>query len=141
MLKGSVSRILLLAALSGSSAWADDKAQSMEREATQTEQRTEAREQVYGYQLMTPAERDAYHQRMRAAKTHEERERIRLEHHAEMQARARNQGASLPDAAMPGGQGMGLGRGMGAGGGMGSGSGMGAGGGMGSGGGMGRGQQ
>ena len=123
--------ILALAALSMTTAWADEKAQSMERETNRVEQREEVREQVYGYQLMTPAERDAYRQRMRAARTVEEREQIRQEHHAAMQVRAREQGVSLPDMPMQRGQGMGGGAGMGPGGGMGPGAG----------GGMGRGRQ
>ena len=68
---------------------------------------------------------------MRAARTVEEREQIRQEHHAAMQVRAREQGVSLPDMPMPRGQGMGGGAGMGPGGGMGPGAG----------GGMGRGRQ
>lgn len=129
--------ILALAALSMTTAWADEKAPSMERETNRVEQREEVREQVYGYQLMTPVERDAYRQRMRAARTVEEREQIRLEHHEAMQVRAKEKGVSLPDMPMQRGQGMGGGAGMGSGGGMGAGGGMGPGGG----GGMGRGRQ
>ena len=60
--------------ISVASGWADEKAQSAERETSRNEQREEVREQVHGYQLMTPAERDAYRERMRAARTVEERE-------------------------------------------------------------------
>lgn len=81
---------------------------------------------VYGSQLMTEQERAEYQARMRAATTEQEREQIRLEHHAQMQERAKQQGVTLPDeppAMGMGGQRMGPGQG----GGMGTGSGMGGG--------------
>ena len=40
---------------------------------------------VYGSQLMTRQEMQQYRERMRNAKTAEERERVRAQHHAEMQ--------------------------------------------------------
>ncbi|HYR25910.1 MAG TPA: hypothetical protein VEQ09_08765 [Aquabacterium sp.] len=52
---------------------------------------------VYGSQLMTDKERTQYRARMWAAQTPEERERIRSEHHEEMQRRAQAQGITLPD--------------------------------------------
>jgi hypothetical protein len=91
--------------------------------------KTQTQEQVYGSQLMTPQERSAYQTKMRAAKTNEEREQIRAQHHQEMQVRANQQGVTLPD--MPPAPGMG--GGMGPGGGSGMGGGMGPGGGSGSG--------
>ena len=81
-----------------------------------------AQEQVYGSQLMTSQERAAYQTRMRAAKTNDEREQIRAQHHKEMQVRAQQQGVTLPDEPPA----KGMGGGMGPGGGMG---GMGPGGG------------
>ncbi len=104
-------------------------------------------EQIYGSQMMTQQERSEYQTRMRAAKTAEEREQIRQQHHEEMQARAKERGMTLPDEPPargmgPSGGGMGPGGGgMGpGGGGMGpGGGGMGPGGdGMGPGGRMGR---
>lgn len=74
---------------------------------------------LYGYQLMTPQERAAHRDKMRAAKTYEERERIRKEHHAAMQIRAKEKGVTLPDEP-PAGRGPGSGPG---GGGMGPGGG------------------
>lgn len=53
---------------------------------------------IYGYQLMTPAERDAFRSRMQAAKSAEERERIRAEHRTEMAQRAQERGLPAPDA-------------------------------------------
>lgn len=95
-----------------------------------------ADKQVYGAQLMTPEERQAYRMKMRSAKTPEERAKIRADHHAAMQARAKEKGLTLPDMPPAGGGGMGPGMGGGMGGGMGPG--MGAGRGMGPGGGAGR---
>ncbi|HEU5399610.1 MAG TPA: hypothetical protein VFV77_10010, partial [Gammaproteobacteria bacterium] len=51
---------------------------------------------VYGWQLMTPEERDAYRAKLRAAKTANERAKIRAEHHKEMEARAKERGVTLP---------------------------------------------
>lgn len=75
------------------------QAQSRQQtEATQqTQTQTQEQERIYGYELMTPQERSDYQTRMRAAKTAQEREAIRLEHHKQMQERARAQGKTLPD--------------------------------------------
>ncbi|MFA7523042.1 MAG: hypothetical protein WCY71_08990 [Halothiobacillaceae bacterium] len=51
---------------------------------------------IYGSELMTQQERLEYRDRLRATQTPEERERIRNEHHQQMQERARDQGVSLP---------------------------------------------
>lgn len=74
---------------------------------------------MYGYQLMTPAERSTYWNHMRQLKTPQERQAFRLEHHREMQKRAAARGITLPDMPMGRGQGMGPGRNMGPGRGMG----------------------
>lgn len=84
-----------------------------------------APEVVYGSQLMTAQERRALHQKIRAAKTDEERQQIRAEHHAAMQARAKERGVTLPDTPPAIGGGMGPGKGMGGGMGTGMGGGMG----------------
>ncbi|MGE5470504.1 MAG: hypothetical protein ACM3X0_06895 [Bacteroidota bacterium] len=81
---------------------------------------------IYGSQLMTNQERIEHRNKMRAAKTAEEREQVRLQHHEQMQLRAKEKGVTLPDT--PPAQGAGQGRRMGPGGGMG---GMGPAGGMG----------
>lgn len=81
---------------------------------------------IYGSQLMTNQERIEHRNKLRGAKTAEEREEVRLQHHEQMQLRAKEQGVTLPDT--PPAQGAGQGRRMGPGGGMG---GMGPGGGMG----------
>lgn len=86
---------------------------------------TQTQEQVYGSQMMTPQELADHRAKMRAAKTVEERERIRKENHDRMQERAKERGVTLPEEAPMGGAGMGPG-----GGGMGpGGGGMGPGGG------------
>ena len=79
-----------------------------------TQLRTESQQQIYGSSLMTEQERNSYRERMRNAKTAEERERIRNEHHEQMKQRAKSRGVSLP-AAPPagGGMGQGMGGGMG----------------------------
>ena len=54
-------------------------------------------EQIYGSQLMTQQERVEYRAKLREAKTAEEREKIRKEHHKQMKERAKAQGVTLPD--------------------------------------------
>ena len=90
---------------------------------------------------MTPEERTQFHERMRAAKTEQEREQIRNEHHEMIQERAKERGIIMPEGTPAGdhrmnsgdntmqGPGMGVGHGSGAGMGHGSGGGMGHGGG------------
>ena len=69
---------------------------------------------MYGYELMTPEERQAYMDKMRNAKTPEERTKLRDEHRAEMQRRAKEKGVTLPSRAVacpcPGGPGGGRGQ-------------------------------
>lgn len=76
---------------------------------------TFAKDQVYGWELMTEQERAEHRTKMQSLKTKEERERYRIEHHKKMQERARQQGKTLPD--MPQSQGKGMGHGGGKGGG------------------------
>ncbi|MDG6778730.1 hypothetical protein QCB44_08440 [Thiomicrorhabdus sp. zzn3] len=52
---------------------------------------------IYGQQLMTQQEIQAHRDKMRSAKTLEERERIRYEHHQQMKIRAQQKGIALPD--------------------------------------------
>jgi hypothetical protein len=95
---------------------AADKDQTRDQDRRQTQDKTQ--DQVYGSQLMTQQERSEYGARMRAAKTAEEREQIRKEHHEQMKARAKEKGVTLPDEPPA----RGMGGGMGSGGGMGGGS-------------------
>lgn len=86
-------------------------------------------EPIYGYRMMTDPERDEYREKMRNARTAEDRQSIRDEHHQQMQARAKERGVTLPDAPRGPRPGAGSGRGPG----MGPGAGMGPGDGRGSG--------
>lgn len=70
-------------------------------------------ERIYGSQLMTQQERIEYRAKIRAAKTVQEREQIRIEHHNRMQERAKEQGKMLPDNPPERGKGMSPGNGMG----------------------------
>ena len=54
-------------------------------------------QQVYAGQLMTQQEMFEFRERMHNARTPQERQQIRNEHHQQMQARAQAQGFSLPD--------------------------------------------
>ncbi len=66
---------------------------------------TKGEMRVYGEEVMTPQERQAYIDRMRAAKTPEERTKLRDEHRAEMQKRAQEKGITLQQPQRPGGKG------------------------------------
>ena len=94
---------------------------------TQTQTQMQQRDRIYGYEMMTPNERIEYRNQMRSLKTTREREAFRLEHHKQMQARAKAQGKTLPDMPAGMGPGSGMGPGMGPGSGMGSGMGPGPG--------------
>lgn len=80
---------------------------------TQMQQKAETQEQVFGYQLMTNEERMEMRNKMRAAKTAEEREQIQAEHHERIKLRAKEQGVTLPDQPLMKGGGMGAGQGRG----------------------------
>lgn len=92
-------------------------AQAVDQTRTTRQTQTQDQERVYGSEIMTPQERNEYHNRMRVLKTEQEREAFRLEHHKLMQERAKAQGKTLPDmppAGMgPGMMGPGPGSGMG----------------------------
>ena len=69
---------------------------------------------IYGAQLMTQQERLEYRDRMRAARTLQEQEQIRNQHHEQMQSRAKERGTTLPEMPpMRGGMGPGGGQGPG----------------------------
>jgi len=81
--------VSMLAAMTAGPALAQDQTRD------QTQDRTQ--DQIYGSQLMTPAERDEYRARFRNLRTEEERNAFRLQHHEQMQERARLKGIQLPD--------------------------------------------
>jgi hypothetical protein len=84
-------------------------------------------EVTYGSQLMTDQEKIEFREKLRNAKTDEERDQLLKEHHEQMIERATEKGLTLPEEPLQKGAGMGHGSGMGSGGGMGSGSGSGGG--------------
>ena len=117
--------ILMASALvvAASNVWAADqeRAQDQTRTQDQTRIQDQTRTRIYGSQLMTNQERVEYRARMRDAKTAEEREQIRNEHHEQMKVRAKERGVSIPDEPPVRGGGMGSGGGGMGGGGMGGG--------------------
>lgn len=130
---GSLAFMLGMLLSGATTAWADD--QDRMRDRSQDQDRMEQRDQdmdrnrdqdqerIYGSQLMTPQERDEYRARLQAAKTAEERDRIRKEHHELMKKRAQERGVTLPDEPRDWndrGPGHGMGQGMGPGGGGGN---------------------
>lgn len=82
---------------------------------------------VYGSQLMTDQEKTEFREKLRTAKTDEERDQLLKEHHEQMMERAKEKGLTLPDEPLQKGGGMGQGSGKGYGSGMGAGSGSGGG--------------
>lgn len=72
-----------------------DKDQLRDRDALQSG------EQVYGWQLMTEAERNTYREKMRSLHTEQEREQFRETHHQQMLERAKAQGVTLPPEPRP----------------------------------------
>lgn len=83
-------------------------------------------EPIYGYRMMNDQERNEYREKMRGARSADERQVVRDEHHKLMEARAKERGVTLPEQRGTGrpGKGMGPGAGMGPGSGMGPGGGM-----------------
>lgn len=78
--------------------------QDRDRARDQAREQQQIRDQdIYGWQLMTTQEREEYRARMRAARTLEEREQIRTEHHERMKARAKERGMG-PGGGMDGGR-------------------------------------
>jgi hypothetical protein len=63
---------------------------------------------AFGNQLTTPEERTALIEKMRNAKTPEERQQIAAENHAEMEKRAKEKGITLPEFGPRGGFGPGF---------------------------------
>ena len=68
-----------------------------QRDRLKDRDRLRDRDQIYGSQLMTVSERNAYRSQMRALKTQQERDALRAQHHEQMQKRAAERGVTLPD--------------------------------------------
>ena len=60
---------------------------------------TQARqsEPIYGYRMMNDQERNEYREKMRNARSADERQALRDEHHKLMQERAKERGVTLPE--------------------------------------------
>jgi hypothetical protein len=99
MLNETVLAAMFLALTGGQPAAAADAPQQPQAAA----RKAPAQDVIYGSQLMTAEERDAYRTKMRAAKTQAERDQVRAEHHAQMQQRAKERGVTLPAQPVPGG--------------------------------------
>lgn len=84
-----MSTLVGVLSLSVGLALADDQARPDEK--------TIAKEPIYGSQLMTQYEKAVYRSKLYLAKTPKEREQIRLEHHKQMQERAKARGVTLPN--------------------------------------------
>ncbi len=102
----------LMAASAAAQQQAPQAAQQQER-ATAAQQKKAGTEKLHGYELLTEQERSAYHAQMRAAKTEQERERIRNEHRELVQRRAKEQGVDVRGMAYGPGPGAGPGNGGG----------------------------
>jgi hypothetical protein len=64
-------------------------------------------EPIYGYRMMSDAERNDYRERMRNARSADERQTIRAEHRKLMEGRAKERGVTLPEPRGPRGPGAG----------------------------------
>lgn len=54
------------------------------------------KDNTWGYQLMSPEERTAHRDKMRATKTYDECKALQESHHKAMEVRAKEQGKTLP---------------------------------------------
>jgi hypothetical protein len=91
--------LVIVLLLSTGSAFAADQERAQES--------VQKQEQIYGSQLMTQQERAEYRAKMNTAKTAEEREQIRREHHERMKKRAAERGVTLTEEPPARGRGMG----------------------------------
>jgi len=79
----------------------DEPDMDQDRDQLRTQNRLNDDEPIYGRQLMTEKERYEYREQMRALQTKEEREQFRMQHHKEMQKRAKAMGKTLPEDPLP----------------------------------------
>ena len=70
-------------------------------------------EPIYGYRMMNDQERNEFRDRMRNARSADERQAVRDEHRKLMEARAKERGVTLPEPRGPGAGGPGYGPGAG----------------------------
>ena len=74
-----------------------DQDRDKDQDRLHDQDRDRDRDQIYASELMTPAERTAYQQKIRSLKTAQEREAFRMQHREQMQKRAAERGVTLPD--------------------------------------------
>jgi Tfp pilus assembly protein PilE len=91
--------LVMVLSLSTGSALAADQ--------TGVQESVQKQEQIYGSQFMTQQEREEYRAKMNTAKSAEEREQFRKEHHERMKERAAKHGVTLTDEPPAKGRGMG----------------------------------
>ena len=109
-------RVMVLALVAGLSApvaglYAADQEKAEEATKQESQEQQQERTMIFGWQLMSVEERAQHRAKMRSFKTQEEREAYRKEHHERMQARAREQGLTLPQMPRQGAGGGGRGSG------------------------------
>ena len=85
----------LAAALALSGVIATTSAVAQDQIKDQTQLRLQ--DQIYGSELMTQTERDQYRTQLRTMTKEQDREAFRLQHHKQMQDRARVKGVTLPN--------------------------------------------
>ena len=95
--------------------------QTQKQDQSKQTVQTQNQKMIYGYDLMSPKERNEHREKMMSMRTEQERTAYREEHHKLMQQRAREKGVEIPDAPMMRGTGPGFGSGQGIGGGGGGG--------------------
>jgi biopolymer transport protein ExbB/TolQ len=71
------------------------KLQDKDKDMLKDQDRLRDQDRIYADELLTAQERTAYRERIRLAKTEQERERIRAEHRAQMDARAKERGVTI----------------------------------------------
>ena len=64
----------------------------------------QAQQNIYGYNLMSDEERDAYRERIRNASNEQEREKLMAQHREEIQTRARNRNIKIDESGNPVGE-------------------------------------
>lgn len=74
-----------------------DQLQDQLQVQDQLQDKDQLQDQIYGSQLMTQQERNQYREKIRAATTAQEREKIRNEHHDAMKVRAKERGVIIPN--------------------------------------------
>jgi hypothetical protein len=98
-MKRTVLALATAAALSIPAAWNVAPATAEGGTTTPQAAVATAPEVIYGAELMTPAERDAYLKKLATAKTEAEKDKIRQQHHTDMVALAKKKGVTIAEPA------------------------------------------